>query len=213
MTGLSFSVIDVRADAYAAVPTLQFRLRIVEAAERPVHALLLRCQLRLEPQLRRHASAEQEALNDLFGVPSRWAETLKPLLWTNTSLIVPAFTGSIEIDVPAPCTYDFEVAAAKYLNALEGGEVPLLLLFSGTVFFKSETGFQVEQISWNQDAPFRMPVRIWRELMEAHFPGCAWIRLRRESLSALQRYRAQNSHLNWDDAIAALMGAVEEPVR
>jgi hypothetical protein len=115
--------------------------------------------------------------------------------------------------MPVACTYDFEVAAAKYLNTLEGGEVPLLLLFSGTVFFKSENGFQVEQIPWNREASFRMPVRIWRELMDAHFPGSAWIRVRRDSLAALQRFRAQNCHLSWDDTIAALMAAVEEPVR
>jgi hypothetical protein len=149
----------------------------------------------------------------LFGEPSRWRETLKPLLWTNTSLVVPAFEGSAEIDLPVTCTYDFEVVAAKYLSALEDGEVPLLFLFSGTVFVKTGHGFQVEQIPWDREAAYRMPVRVWRELMDAYFPGSAWIRVRRETLTALQRFRAGNAASSWDDAIEALMNAAGEPVQ
>ena len=50
--------------------------------------------------------------------------------FATVSLMVPSFTGSCELDLPVPCTYDFEVAASKYLHALGDGEVPLLLLFS-----------------------------------------------------------------------------------
>ena len=42
--------------------------------------------------------------------------------------------------LPVPLTYDFEVATAKYFHGLEDGEIPLLLLFSGTIFVKGETG-------------------------------------------------------------------------
>jgi len=126
---------------------------------------------------------------------------------------VPAFEESVEIDLPVPCTYDFEVAAVKYLDALEGGEVPLLFLFSGTVFAKAANGFRVEQISWDKEAGYRMPVKVWRDLMDAYFPGCAWIRLRRENLDALQRFRVRNGFLNWDDAIEALIGRGEAAAR
>jgi hypothetical protein len=213
MIDLTFAVIDAQPERDAVVPTLKFRLQIREAAKRPVHGILLRCQLQIEPRRRRHAPAEQERLADLFGSPARWAETLRPLIWTQTSMTVPAFEGSVEIDLPVACTYDFEVTTAKYLHALEGGEAPLLLLFSGTVFAKADGGFLVSQIPWEKRAAFRMPVQTWRDLMDAYFPGCAWIRLSHEKLDALQRFRTRNALLNWDDAIDALLSASEAPVR
>ena len=38
----------------------------------------------------------------------------------------PASPASTEVDLPVTCTYDFEVAAAKYLHALDDGEIPLV---------------------------------------------------------------------------------------
>jgi hypothetical protein len=201
---LSFAVVNVRAEAHAAVPTLTFRLRIM--AGRPVQAILLRCQLQIEPRRRRHGTEERERLSDVFGASERWNDTLKPLLWTSTSLTVPAFDASVEVDLALPCTYDFEVTAARYLQSLEGGEVPLLFLFSGTVFAKAENGFRVEQVPWDKEASFRLPVAVWRDLMEAYYPGCAWIRLRRESIDALQRFRNREALMSLDEAIEALIG-------
>ena len=130
---------------------------------------------------------------------------MRALLWTQATVVVPAFEKSIEVDLPVPCTYDFEVTAAKYLQSLQGGEVPLLFLFSGTVFAKAENGFRVAQVPWDLEASYRMPVAVWREAMDAHFPGCGWIRLRHESLDALHRYRAQNAIASWDETIEALL--------
>jgi hypothetical protein len=127
--------------------------------------------------------------------------------------LVPPFEGSIEIDLPVACSYDFEVASAKYLQSLDDGEIPLLFLFSGTVFAKAENGFRVEQIPWEKEAAFRLPVKVWREVMEAYFPGCTWLRLRRESLDALQRYKAEHALFTWDDVVGALLNSVREPVR
>jgi hypothetical protein len=207
MIRLTFRVLDAHAEKYAAVPTLSFRLEIREATSQPVHAMLLRCQINIEPRRRRHATSEQERLTDLFGTPDRWSETQRPILWTQTTINVPAFRESIEIDVPVPCTYDFEVTAAKYLTALESGEIPLLLLFSGTVFTKTETGFYVQPIPWDREASYRMPITTWRELMDAYFPNAAWIRVNRETLEILQRHRAANGFSTWDETI--LEGALK----
>lgn len=207
MTALEFTVRDARAEAHAAVPTLNFRVRAEAAA--PVHSILLHARVQIEPRRRPHSPSEQDRMQDLFGEAVRWKDTLRPLIWSRASLIVPAFEQSVEIDVPVVCTYDFEVAAAKYLDALEGGDVPLLFLFSGTIFLKSAEGFRVEQVPWDKEAPYRLPVQVWRDLMDAHFPGCGWIRIKRESLDALQRFRARNGLLSWDDAIDALMGRSE----
>jgi hypothetical protein len=168
--------------------------------------------VQIETRRRRYAAGEQDRMNDLFGDRSRWADTLRPLPWANTTVLAPAFDGSLEIDLPVPCTYDFEVSAAKYLQALEGGDIPLLFLFSGTVFGKVENGFRVEQVPWDREASFRLPVAVWRDLMEAHFPGYTWVRLRREAVDALQRFRSQQALLSWDDVVDALLRASEAPV-
>src|SRR5437588_5013331 len=110
------------------------RLRICEAGGEQIHGILLRCQIRIEPRRRRYTEGEQEQLYDLFGEPQRWGDTVKTLLWTHVALMVPGFEGQAEIDLPLPCSYDFEVAGSKYFQALEDGDIPLLLLFSRTIF-------------------------------------------------------------------------------
>jgi len=210
MSSLSFEVLGARAEPYAAVPTLVFRLRIAEATGERIHAIALRCQIQIEPRRRHYSEPEGERLLELFGEPHRWGQTLKTLLWTHASLMVPGFEGSTEIDLPVACTYDFEVTAAKYFHGLDDGEIPLLLQFSGTVFLRGPNGFSVEPVPWSQEASCRLPVRIWRELMDQYFPGSAWIRLRRDSLDALHRFRGQRALPSWDDALAVLLQGAEE---
>ena len=173
MTEFSFECTGVRADRYAAGPTLLFRLRVTAADNARVHALALRCQIRIEPARRGYESAEADGLTDLFGERSRWGSTLQPVQFAQVSLMVPGFTGETEADLVVPCTYDMDVAATRYLAALKGGEVPLLMLFSGTAF-TGAGGFRVEPVPWDREATFRMPVAAWREMVEQHFPGCGW---------------------------------------
>jgi hypothetical protein len=212
MTNLSFTVLGARAEPYAAVPTLIFRLRVTESTGERIHALALRCQIQIEPRHRHYSGNEEERLLELFGEPRRWGETLKSILWTHASAMLPGFTGSLELDLPVACTYDFEVTGTKYFHALDDGEIPLLLLFNGTVFTRGQTGFSVEPVPWEKEAPFRLPVKIWRELMDQYFPGGAWIRLRRESFDALHRFKGRRALPTWDDAVEALIReAGEEP--
>ena len=118
---------------------------------------------------------------------------------------VTAFTGSTEIDLPVECSYDFEVAAAKYLHALGDGEVPLLLLFAGTVFTKGQSGFAVEPVAWDLEAPFRLPVAVWRAAMDLYFPNSGWLRVSRDTLDALQRFKSARALPTWDQAFEQLL--------
>ncbi|MEU4249027.1 DUF6084 family protein [Amycolatopsis sp. NPDC026612] len=205
MAELTFDCIDVRPLKYAASPTLAFKLRISELTGQPVHAMVLRVQIRIEPQRRRYADDESELLTHLFGERSRWGETLKPFQFTTVSVAVPGFTGATEIDVEVPCTYDLEVAAGKYFHALSEGVVPMVLLFSGTVFGKGGPGFWVEQVPWHTQAECRMPVAVWDELMSRYFPNVAWIKLPRETVDALLKYKAANAIPTWEAAIEQLL--------
>lgn len=204
MAELAFDCLDVRPELHGAGPALLFRLRIAEGGGEQIHSIALRCQIRIEPQRRRYSPEEADGLLELFGEPSRWGDTLKPMQFATVSLMVPSFGGSTEVDLPVPCTYDFEVAAAKYLHALGDGEVPLLLLFSGTVFTKGLGGFSVGQVPWHKEATYRLPVSVWREIMDRFFPGAGWIRVRRDTLDALQRFKAVRALPTWDDALEAL---------
>jgi len=147
MSELVFDILGVEPDPYAAAPTLNFGLRISETTGMRVHAIVLRIQIRIEPKRRRYSPAEAERLVDLFGETKRWGDTVKPMQFAFADASIPGFDGAIEVDVAIPCTYDFEVATAKYFHALDDGEIPFLMLFSGTVFTKGETGFAVERLA------------------------------------------------------------------
>ena len=209
MANLEFSCRAARPDALAAVPTMLLELEITETTEEPVHAVALRCQIRIEPIRRKYTDHEADGVVDLFGERARWGTTLKPLQLAYVTQMVPSFRGSVQVDLPVPCSYDFEVAANKYLYALDDGEVPLLLLFSGTVFTAgfdgSGRGISVQPVPWHKETTFRLPVDVWRQAMDQHFPGTAWLRLHRETFDALHRYRARNALPTWEDAIERLL--------
>jgi hypothetical protein len=205
MTTLSFVVVGSRAEPHAAVPTLALRLRVEEADGRSVHDLALRCQIRIEPQRRRYTSDEEVRLYELFGETPQWGDSLRPFLWTHVSTTVGKFDGGTEFDLPVECTYDFEVAGAKYLHALADGDVPLLLLFSGTVFTQGASGFSAEPLSWSLEASHKMPVAVWRSMMDLYYPNSGWVRLRRDTLDDLQRFRAHRGLPTWDQALEHLL--------
>jgi hypothetical protein len=213
VTSLTFEVVGARAEPYAAVPTIMLRLRLTEADFLPVHAVALRCQIMIEPQRRKYEPAEAEHLLELFGETPRWGDTLRPFLWTHVGMTVAGFDGSTEVDLPITCTYDFEVAAAKYLHALRGGEVPLLLLFSGTIFAKGEKGFSAEPVAWHEEASFRMPASVWRDVMDLYFPGGGWLRLRRDTLDTLTRFKTSRGIVTWEETVEQLLKEAGEDVR
>jgi hypothetical protein len=201
-----FDCLDGRAEPYAAMPTLMFRLRIAETTGLAVESIALRCQIRIQPQRRRYSAEQQERLSDLFGEPSRWGETLKPFQFATVPVMVPAFHGSTDLDIPVPCSYDLEVAAGQYFHALDDGEIPLLMLFSGTVFARGTGGgLLAEQVPWHKEATYRLPARVWRELMDMYFPNSAWLRVRRDTVDALGRFKSRRALPTWDETLSALL--------
>ncbi|MFL6137324.1 MAG: DUF6084 family protein [Frankiaceae bacterium] len=205
MLDIAFSCLGARPATWAAFPTMLLDLEVEERSGRRIYGLGLHCQIRVEPVRRRYAPGEEGALLELFGEPARWRDTLNPIQVCTVSTMVPGFTGSTCFELPVPCTYDTEVAAAKYFRALEDGEIPLLLLFSGTVYFSGGDGLLVEQVPWDREVSFRLPVATWRALMDAHFPGTGWLRLRTDALDALQRFRRERMLPSWEEAVMALL--------
>jgi len=203
-----FDCVGAAAEPYAAGPTLAFRIRIAETTGTPVHAIALRCQLRIQPQRRRYSAAEAQRLHDLFGEPQRWSDTLKPMQFASVSTMVGGFSGSTEVALPVPCTYDLEVAAARYFHSLDDGTAPLLLLYSGSAFLKQGNGFAVEPVPWTAESAYPLPVAVWRDMMDRHFPHAGWIRCDRDTIDALGRYKSRRALPTWDSTILALLSEV-----
>jgi hypothetical protein len=200
---LGFSVVGAARVEHTAVPTLRFALEVT--SETPVRSVLLDVQIQIAARRRGYDVAAHDRLFELFGPTADWGTTLRTLLWTRTTLVVPSFEGSTVVDLDIPCSYDLEVAASRYMDALGDGEVPLEFLFSGSVFYSGADGaLQTTRLSWESEAEYRLPVRVWKETMERYFRGTAWVRLSKESFDRLSAYKSRNALASWDDALEAL---------
>jgi hypothetical protein len=207
---VTFAVLDVAPEPYAVTPVLTARVAVAASGDDPVHAIALRCQVRIEPLRRSYSDDEAPGLADLFGPRQRWARTQRTFLWQHCTAMVPGFTGNAAVTLPLDCTYDFEVTAAKYLHALRDGALPLQFLFSGTIFVKSDRGFSVQQVSWDCEDRYDMPVAVWRDLIARHYPNTGWLRLNHETITALAAYKSAQGLLDLDYAVTSLLAADRE---
>ncbi len=210
MPDLRFQVEDAFATPNSAIPQLSFKVRIDNSEPVPVHSIAMRVQVQIEPVRRRYTPVEQERLKELFGEPERWSKSVHPLLWTNANVNVTGFTGSTVIEVPVPCTFDFNVAITKYIYGLEGGELPMTLLFSGTVFHAGRMGLQVAQIPWDREASYKLPVHVWKNMMDLHYPNTAWLCLQRHVFDRISEYKARNNIATWEQALERVLGLAAE---
>jgi Family of unknown function (DUF6084) len=101
-----------------------------------------------------------------------------------------------------PCTFDFNVAATKYFHGLESGEIPLCVLFSGTLFYSNlDDQLQMTQIPWDREANYRLPLQIWKQMMDEHYPNSAWLCLQRDAFERLYRYKVRHGIPTWEQLI------------
>jgi Family of unknown function (DUF6084) len=211
MPDLNFKIEQAEPQRFTVAPTLLFKLRITNGApHETVHSVALRCQIQLEVTRRRYTPEDRSNLKDLFGEPERWSQTLKTMLWTHASVVAPAFSDTAVVDLPVPCTFDFNVAATKYFHGLADGDVPLNFLFSGTVFYADENeALQVAPIPWDKEARFRLPVKTWHEMMEIYYPNSAWLCLRRDVFERIYQYKVERGIPTWEQALENLLPAGE----
>ncbi len=210
MPDLTITVDRAEVVPFAVAPTLALKLNVRNAHPTElIHAVVLRCQIQIEVTRRRYTASEQESLRDLFGGPERWGQTLRNLLWTNTSMVVPQFKESTSVDLQLPCTFDFNVATTKYFTGLESGEIPLCLMFSGTVFYANTVGaLQVAPISWEKETKFRLPLKVWKDMMDAYYPNSAWLCLRRDVFEDLHRFKVELGIPTWEQAFELMLASL-----
>lgn len=207
MPDLNFSIEGAEAVPYAASPLLALKLHITNTpAGETVRSVILQCQIQIEAPRRHYTPEEQAHLRDLYGDPERWSQTLRTALWTHASVNVPQFTGEVTVDLPVPCSFDFNVASTKYFHGLEAGVVPLCVLFSGTIFYDDvEQDFNIAQIPWAKEARFRLPVSVWKQVIDMYYPNTAWLTLRRDVFDRLHEYKMRNSIPTWEMALERLL--------
>jgi hypothetical protein len=207
MPDLNFRVTGVEPAARGLTPLLHFHLEVTNSPETElIQSVILQTQIQIQSGHRLYDDEEKEKLVDLFGTPDRWGQTLRNRLWAHANATVRPFMQSTEAVLPIPCTYDLNVLATKYFYALKEGAVPLLFLFSGTVFYAAADGrLQVQQISWDKECSYLMPVRVWQELMECHFPNSAWVSLHRQVFERLYAYKRRQGLPTWEQTIERLL--------
>jgi Family of unknown function (DUF6084) len=207
---LAFAVTGAERLEHAAAPTIELVLRVDEADGRAIRSILLDVQIQIAARRRAYGPEEQVRLFELFGPPSGWGAALRTVPWLRTTLVVPPFTGAAEVRVPVACSYDLEVAASRYFDSLHGGEVPLELLFSGSVFYTGAGGaLQTARLPWTQEAEFRLPVALWKDTMERYFRGTAWLRLRKDTFDRLAAHKARRALGSWEEAVEELLEGCE----
>jgi len=217
MLDLDFEVEAAEPERHAATPLIAFKLRIAErpaagAVPSRIRNIALTSQICIQPARRRYVAEEQVALEDLFGTPERWRDTLHPLQWTCVNLFVPGFTGTCVVSLIVPCSWDFSLAATRYFHGVTAGDAPLCFLFSGTVFYETADGLQAAPIPWAKEAYFRLRADVWHGIMDAHYPNTGWVSLRRDVFERLLRFRSSQGLATWEQAVEALLTAAEEPV-
>lgn len=215
MPDLQLIVENADVVQHAAAPLLAFKVGIINnPSDEVIHTIALRAQIQIEASRRKYEATEQSRLLDLFGEPDRWGQTLRSMLWTHASVVVPGFTGSVQAEIPVPCTFDFNIAATKYFHGVTSGDLPLCFQFSGTVFYMNEDGtLQVAPISWDKESKYRLPVKIWKDLMEMYYPNSAWLSLRRDTFEKLHQYKMREGIPTWEEALERALSAVPETVQ
>jgi hypothetical protein len=211
MPELDFRVTGVEAAARGLSPLLHFQLEVINSpATELIQSVILQAQIQIQSAHRSYDDEEREKLVDLFGTPDRWGQTLRNRLWAHANTTVRPFTEKTTAVLPIQCTYDLNVTATKYFYSLKEGGVPLLFLFSGTIFYAAADGrLQVQQISWDRECTYLMPVRVWQELMEHHYPNSIWLSLHRPVFERLYAYKRSQGLPTWEQTIERLLANYE----
>ena len=160
MPDLSFTVESAESVPFAAAPTL-----VVQAARKnaepdeTIHTVVLRARSRLKSTRRRYSDAEKAscsicsasrtlepdaALHAVDPRQRRYSRRSPAAPWPICRCLAPSISMS-----PPP----------NISTASRDGEIPLNLLFSGTVFYARPDGtLQVAPIPWDKETRFRLPV-------------------------------------------------------
>lgn len=209
-----FEIVSAEPVPRSSAPTLRFRLEVGDESGIALHFIALTVLITVEPGMRSYDPVTRDRLVELFGEPERWGSTTGAFRWTQVDRVVPGFSGEGAFDLDVPCTYDHEIAATKYFGGIEDGAYPLRFHFNGTTYYEGDDGrLQILPLAWDRSARFELPVAVWRQMIDAHYPRGGWLRLTEETLRDLGRHKAASGAPTMDECVRALLegAAGEEP--
>lgn len=208
MSELDFTLVGIEPTRHAAAPHLLFRIVLEQRDPSPVpiRNILLHVQIRFDPHLRSYDALSRERLFELFGAEEQWSRTLHSMLWTHVDFVVPRFSRRTIVELPVPCSFDFNIAATRYFDGMHDGTIPLRLLFSGTIFESEEGGpLQIGLVPWEKEATGALPVRVWKDMMDLYYPNSAWLRLDKDVFDRLLEFRRRCGAATWEGVLTKLL--------
>ncbi len=216
MPDLQFQIEGAEVEPFAVSPQLAFKLRITNpAADELIHSVALRAQVQIESTRRKYSCTGAEPACAISSTCLSAGDKHCAHFCGRTP--APLFLlsrAATEVRLLVPCSFDFNTAATKYFAGLTDGEVPVCMQFSGSVFYAHEDGpLQVVPISWDKEVHFRLPVKLWKELMDTYYPGIAWLCLERDAFERLYRYKVERGIPTWEQALDSLLRSVEAEVK
>jgi hypothetical protein len=206
---MTFEVLGAAHEPFAAQPTLRFELSASEPSDRPIYAISLTAQINFDPARRAYDDKTREDLFELFGSPERWPSTTRSFLWCHATTLVHSFTGATTFAMQVPCTADLEVVASRYIEALPDGDVPLSFHFTGRVLYAgAERQVQVVHLAWSTSAQFRMPVKVWKDMIKHHHGESRFALLHDDTLHDLLKYKRERGLHSLDACVLDLLERV-----
>lgn len=202
----AFEIISTEAVPRSSIPTLRFHAEVSDLSGIRIQFIALSVLITIEPGLRTYDPATRERLVELFGEPERWGSTTGAFRWTQVETVVPAFTGQGSFRFAVECSYDHEIAATKYFAGISEGVYPLQMHFNGTTYYEDEGGrLQILPLAWDRSTRFELPVPVWREMIDSHYPLGGWLRLSEQTLLDLGRHKAASGAPTIDDCVRGLL--------
>lgn len=198
MRNLTFSITAARPLEHAVAPAIALELAITGG---PVSSAMINCQIAFEPAARTYAADERERLGELFGTGA----PPRSLVWTQTSIVAPAFETEAHVDIVVPCPFDFSEAVAKYVVGVREGVLPVVIQLSGSVFYDEAGRLRISPIPRDRETRYRIPLAVWAAAVDRHYPGCMPIALAREVVDRLHRYRRTHGFATLEEAIDKLL--------
>jgi hypothetical protein len=83
--------------------------------------------------------------------------------------------------------------------------VPITLLFSGSVFYQAGNRLQAAPIPWHSEARFALPVQVWRDSVDRHYPNTAWVCLSRCLFDRLYECKVREGAATVEETLERLL--------
>ena len=65
-------------------------------------------------------------------------------------------------------------------------------------------------ISWDKETKFRLPLKVWKDMMDAYYPNSAWLCLRRDVFEELHRFKVERGIPTWEQAFESMLASLKE---